>query len=736
MINSPRSDASFGFVRRPEVIDNSNSSVRSNFLLAPTTYRAPNSHLEKQTAYAAITQEVDDFSIEPRRATMSDTASQTTVDSVLQIEDMLKSYEHERQGNAGKAQMISRTLPARVSSNVGGTRALSPNAAPVRRSQKSLPHTPSPVVKEAVVTAIKQRNHQVLEELLDMDFSADTIAQLDLLYLCIANGDTGSLRLLLVSGADPTRLCSDGTLPLQAATQLALPEIAAILLKYGADPNSYGQQGTSPLLISIATNQADLLELYLRQTSINLNSLLDDGDSLLIKSITARSSAELVSIMIEHGADPDKKTKFGKTPLLEALFAKRLDIATILLDAGANPNLAGPKHPLWPATHDPALLQLLLDRGAKSRMAPGIMELATSMNNIEAVEILLNWKVDPNIKKDGVYTPLCSAIRDDRADIVKLLLQHKADPNVPASEYPAFKCVSHNRLHYLPDLIAAGANLDSPKGILEVAVAHNNKEALLYLLAQGVDANARDTEGHTALTTAIRDNRTELVDILLEKGASPAIRGSGQSWPLTLAIQNPEVLGKILRALPKNHHGGTKGIVEAAVLANQPESVELLLAAGFSVEDKTGGVFSPLTTALRERHLDIVRLLLDEAGADINAAGEHLPIVKALRRCRSSDDTEAIELLLQRGADINLVYRGWSGIMQAVENGDAEILKLMIDKAKMAVDLDREYEEGHTLTEFIRERDWDEGADLLFGHAKNEEYMFQVRESRGMYHVS
>ena len=66
------------------------------------------------------------------------------------------------------------------------------------------------------------------------------------------------------------------------------------------------------------------------------------------------------------------------------------------------------------------------------------------------------------------------------------------------------------------------------------------------------------------------------------------------------------------------------------------------------MEWKNGGVFSPLTTALREHHSDIVHFLLKEGGANPNAPGEHLPIVKAIRRC-DDGDFSMIELLLDSG---------------------------------------------------------------------------------------
>jgi len=671
----------------------------------PRTALPTNLSFEKNSRASTVRELRDSSEDSP---TLSSAGSQTTIGSMLQFEDMLKSYEIDRHTMPPKSyeQIRSRTVPPK-SHEYDRTRGIpSPNGS--RKNVKQPLNNSSPTLKSALITAVLQKNHQALEELLDTHVSPDSIAELNLLTQAVLNADCGSIRLLLLSGADPNRADKDGVTPLLTATELSLLEVASILLKYGADPNlPAGPDAESALSMSASGNNVELLELYLEHGG-DVNALLPDGDTPLIKAMTKTAPVEIIELMLTSGADPNRKTEHGLTPLLEALFAKRLDIATLLLDHGANPNLAGPKHPLWPATHDPALLQLLLSRGSKPKMAPGIMELATSMNCIEGVKILLKANVDPNIKKDGVYTPLCSAIRDDRANIVTLLLAHGANPNVPASEYPAFKCISHNRLHFLPEIMAAGADLNTPKGILEVAVAHKNKDALIYLLNQGVHPNDRNEEGHTPLTTAIREDQDEIVEILLQHGASPAIRG--QDWPLCMAVKKPTILRKILPALPKGH--SAKGIIEMAVVANQLESIKLLRAAGFSVEDKTGGVFSPLTSALREERTEIVKYLLDEAGADINAPGEHLPIVKALRRCRGSHDTERIEMLLVRGADVNLVYRGWNGVMQAIERGDPVILRLLIEKGNK-IDLDAEDDTGTKVLDFVRERGWDEGAALL-----------------------
>ncbi|ESZ90496.1 hypothetical protein SBOR_9126 [Sclerotinia borealis F-4128] len=561
-------------------------------------------------------------------------------------------------------------------------------------------------MKAALISAIRDKNHKAVEKLLDGGVPANTGSEINALKEAILAHDAESIRLLLTFGANPNGHDRDGVTPLRASVEKSFLAGATTLLKYGADPNLVaGIDMESPLAASVMANMVGFSHIFLIYNG-DANHVTSSGNTLLISAIGKKTSKEFMDLLLKYGANPNAKSTEGKTALFEAITCGRADIVSTLLEYGADPNLPGPKHMLWPATYQTACLQYLLTHGADPKKCPGIIELATSINNIESVRILLKAGVDPNAKKDGVYTPLCTSIRDDRADIFQLLLSNKANSNTMASEYPAWKCVTHNRVHFLPALVTAGADIYKPKGIAEMAVSCNNMEALNWLLDYGVNPNDKSAKGMTPLTTAIREQRLEMIDLLLLRGADVNLRG--QDWPVCMAVHNPHILTRILSVLPSPR--AYKGVLEMAVHANQLESVKHLLAAGVSVEDKNGGVFSPLTTAIREDRRDIVIYLLDVAGADINAPGEHLPIVKALRRYEG-EDTGMIEMLLDRGADPNLVYRGWNAIMQAVENGDVEILKLVAEKA--GVDLEVRDEMGRSVSEMAAGRGWIEAVTIL-----------------------
>ncbi|KAF2773691.1 ankyrin [Teratosphaeria nubilosa] len=549
------------------------------------------------------------------------------------------------------------------------------------------------------------RDHKMIEQLLDS--GAQPLP--GPLTGAILHQDLEAARLLLLYGASANAADGSGRTPLYAATATTL-DAAHLLLKHGADPNiSSEPHAETPLAASLSNSKWSFAQLYL-QHGADANALMRNNETAFTQAINKGMPSAILELLLLYDAKPDGKNGKGETPLFKAINAERLDVVTLLLDSGADPNLPGPKIMLWPAVHRPPILQVLLERGADLRRAPGVLELATSINSRKAIDLLLKHDADPNAKKDGIYTPLCSAIRDDHEDLVALLLAKGADPNLTALACPTFECVTYHRSHILPRILAAGANPHEPKGIIEHCVAHNELTCLRYLLTNcRVDPNARSPSGATALTTALRHNLPETVDILLSHGADPAVRGGG-AWPVDLAVHHPPLLAKLLPHIDVTRIN--KGAVEQAVVADQLESVKLLLAKGVSVQDKTAGVFSPLTTSIREKRKEIFRFLVDDAGADPNTPGEHLPIIKAIRRHRE-DDMSYIEHLIAKGADINLIYRGWNAVLQAVDNGDVKILRLLASKGKP--DLSARDESGRSVHEILEERGLVEEERILKG---------------------
>jgi hypothetical protein len=257
--------------------------------------------------------------------------------------------------------------------------------------------------KAALITAVEQRKHRVLEQLLEGGARADAPMEATMLQIAAQHRDTESIVLILRYGADANGFDREGITPLFAATRAQCFESAKVLLKHGADPNlSAGPDSESPLSFAASNNYLDLVQLYLANGG-DAGFIMENGSTALVSCINKTVSTKLVEVMLASGTEADAKNGEGTTALFQAIQANRVDLMTVLLDAGASPNMPGPKHPLWPSTYKPKALQLLLARGSDHRKTPGVMELAASLKKLESVKILIEAGVSPNVRKVGLH---------------------------------------------------------------------------------------------------------------------------------------------------------------------------------------------------------------------------------------------------------------------------------------------------------------------------------------------
>ena len=164
------------------------------------------------------------------------------------------------------------------------------------------------------------------------------------------------------------------------------------------------------------------------------------------------------------------------------------------------------------------------------------------------------------------------------------------------------------------------------------------------LLKQGVDLDAQDEWGETALMKAASSGRTAIVQTLLEAGAAIGARDEGGYTALMGAGAGATVLlleaGADLYA--RNNRGqtallvaledpnlalGSNWEIQSYVGRGDPKVVQLLLEAGAQVEARDAQGTTPLLQTLGmlwadpDQYLALVRSLLAH-GANVNASGE------------------------------------------------------------------------------------------------------------------
>ena len=122
------------------------------------------------------------------------------------------------------------------------------------------------------------------------------------------------------------------------------------------------------------------------------------------------------------------------------------------------------------------------------------LHCAASYDDFEMVQVILNCKVDVNAQNDFGSTPLDSAMRGHLNDssIVRLLLDHGADPNIPERD-------GLTPLHQA-----------SQKGRIEIA---------RVLLERGASIEVEDKWGRTPSNVASGEQHDEIINLLLEHGA-------------------------------------------------------------------------------------------------------------------------------------------------------------------------------------------------------------------------
>jgi uncharacterized protein len=181
--------------------------------------------------------------------------------------------------------------------------------------------------------------------------------------------------------------------------------------------------------------------------------------------------------------------------LKAACFAGDIGEVQRLLDLGADPNSTDEHGSGTLLTFEPAMIEYLVSRGADPNIqtnenGASVLAGLAFVNQIECVRVLLRTGADANRgREESGETPLHHALANnesDRVSLVKLLLDHGADPN--ARTKPGILSCNFWR-----DARTRG---ETP---LHRAAAYAPVETIKMLLAAGADRTIRDVNGDSPL---------------------------------------------------------------------------------------------------------------------------------------------------------------------------------------------------------------------------------------------
>ena len=261
-------------------------------------------------------------------------------------------------------------------------------------------------------------------------------------------------------------------------------------------------------------------------------------------------------------------------------------------------------------------------------------------------------------------------------------------------EADLFQAVRNNDLAALRTAVAGKANLE-PRGPREAtplmhAAAFGNLQSMQILLDAGVDPNAKDAFGATALVWAAGD--AAKAKLLVERGADVNAQTDQGRTPLIVAAAHDGNSRTVRRLLDRgaaikaaDAMGDTALTVASA--ADDMETVKLLLARGADANETNKAGYTPLLNASANGNIAMMRMLIDK-GADVNAANVFGGKVKfgdiALKQLTPlmlvapHGGPAAVGLLIEAGAQVNARdSRGMTPLMFTVASDDNQNLDVV-----------------------------------------------------------
>lgn len=359
------------------------------------------------------------------------------------------------------------------------------------------------------------------------------------------------------------------------------------------------------------------------------------GQTALFYAV-AHSDGEMVSLLLQHGADPNQFTQKGLLPLQEllryALSAEDVEKnLTSFLEYGVDLNLAEKEgsSPLWVAIQesDSDLAIRLIALGAdphqteseKTSLLHELLQKTTNPSSVlELGKILLRRGISPNLADEEGFTPLMNAIRFYEKDWVSLLLAYKADPNrVNHNGKTALMLASlHNQQASLEQLTRAGARWDAKEHLADpplFQVIRNQNLALVkWMLEQGVQSpNQPQAGGLTPLMAAAESGNLAIFEYLLSRGSRAAgLSSSGRDlMAYALSGGNEEIIQAVQRLVGKNARPTPLTLIAAAEGRNLKQ-LEAAIAQSSDINQADKNGWTALHAAIESGHAPSVELLL------------------------------------------------------------------------------------------------------------------------------
>ncbi|KAJ8688119.1 hypothetical protein QAD02_023914 [Eretmocerus hayati] len=411
-------------------------------------------------------------------------------------------------------------------------------------------------------------------------------------------------------------------------------EVTRILLSAGALPNVVDNEGKTPLVLATSSqgDYGDIVKCLALADGIDLD-LADSKDMTSLHHAALQGKAEIVSILLSAGSEPNITTKIKKhSPLLSLAIdvqnsnEQHEDVIRQLITAGAH-----------------------ID-GTDSLNRTSL-HYACLNGDEKMANLLMIYGAEPTVIDQNGFNALFFATMSENIQLVQKLIDAGMDIN------------------YI-NLKGSDCSENQPKTVLHLAIARCNIKMVEHLLKCGADLHRREGLQKSILLFALEfersQNAPELMKLLLSYGADM----------YDVGVINPKSL---IRYVKISDHHSPAMIISSAFKSsmspfellvsdstnqrfivsnvNRTAEIQILLEHGLELaryNPRSPEDFSPLHEAVRFGHRELLSLLLEfntESMLDLEHVDKegcsplHIAVRKELHDC--------VELLLKSGAKVD-----------------------------------------------------------------------------------